>query len=93
MRVYLLLAHLPALGTVTGAGGTPVLESLEVLRGRRVILWPDADDEGLRHIQRIAERLQRIASEVRIFEWRDAPPKQDAADHPAVLSRSRQGVA
>ncbi len=63
-----------------------------MLRGRKVILWPDADDEGLRHMQRIAERLQSIASEVRIFEWRDAPPKEDAADHPAVLSRSRQSV-
>jgi AAA domain len=63
-----------------------------VLRGRKVILWPDADEEGLRHMQRIAERLQGIASEVRIFEWQDAPPKGDAADHPAVLSRSRQSV-
>ena len=36
--------------------------------------------------------MQRIASEVRIFEWTDAPPKGDAADHPAVLSRSRVWV-
>jgi hypothetical protein len=56
------------------------------------MLWPDADEEGLRHMQRIAERLQGIASEVRIFEWQDAPPKGDAADHPAVLSRSRQSI-
>jgi putative DNA primase/helicase len=88
----LAAAHLPALGTVTGARVTPGLESLEVLRGRKVILWPDADEEGLRHMQRIAQRLQDIASEVRIFEWRDAPPKGDAADHPAVLSRSRQSI-
>jgi AAA domain len=91
-RDALAAAHLPALGTVTGASGTPGPEGLEVLRGRKVILWPDADQEGLRHMQRIAERLHRIASEVRIFEWRDAPPKGDAADHPAVLSRSRQSV-
>jgi 5S rRNA maturation endonuclease (ribonuclease M5) len=80
------------LGTVTGAESTPVPESLQVLRGRRVILWPDADDEGFQHMQRFAERLQGIASDVRIFEWREAPPKGDAADHPAVLSRSRQSV-
>jgi AAA domain len=91
-RDALAAAHLPALATVTGASGTPEPESLEVLRGRRVILWPDADDEGFRHMQRIAERLQGIASDVRIFEWRDAPPKGDAVDHPAVLSRSRQSV-
>jgi len=91
-RDALAAAHLPALGTVTGAGGAPRLESLEVLRGRKVILWPDADQEGLRHMRRIAERLQGIASEVRIFEWQDAPPKGDAADHPAVLSGSRRSV-
>jgi 5S rRNA maturation endonuclease (ribonuclease M5) len=91
-REALAAAHLPGLGTVTGASGTPGPESLEVIRGRKVILWPDADQEGLRHMQRIAECLQGIASEVRMFEWRDAPPKGDAADHPAVLSRSRQSV-
>jgi len=91
-REALAAAHLPALGTVTGANGTPSFESLEMLRGRKVILWPDADDEGLRHMQRIAERLQSIASEVRIFEWRDAPPKGDAADHPGVLGRSRRDI-
>jgi hypothetical protein len=91
-RDALAAAHLPALATVTGASGTPEPESLEVLRGRSVILWPDADDEGLRHMQRIAQRLQGIASEVRIFEWREAPPKGDAADHPAVLSRTRQSA-
>jgi hypothetical protein len=47
----------PVLGTVTGAGNTPGPEALEVLRDRRVILWPDNDDEGRRHMARIAEAL------------------------------------
>jgi hypothetical protein len=35
-------------------------------------------------MERIAEALQGIASEVRWYEWEDAPPKGDAADHPAL---------
>ena len=45
------------LGTVTGASGTPGAEALEVLRSRRVVLWPDNDEEGRRHMARIAEAL------------------------------------
>lgn len=80
------------LASVTGASGTPGIQALEVLRERSVILWSDNDDEGRRHMVRIAERLQRVAAEIRVFEWKDAPPKGDAADHPAVLSRSREGI-
>lgn len=82
----------PTLGTVTGAKGTPDAEALEILRDKRVILWADNDEEGRRHVARVAERLQGVASEVRIFEWPQGPPKGDAADHPAVLNRSREGV-
>lgn len=89
----LLGAGFAALGTVTGAAGTPGQEALEAVRGRRVVLWPDNDEEGRRHMKRVAEGLQGIASEVRLFEWAEAPPKGDAADHPAVISRSRKAVA
>src|SRR5215211_6932597 len=44
----------PVLGTVTGAEQSPGREVLEVLRGRSVILWPDADDQGRRHMRRVA---------------------------------------
>jgi putative DNA primase/helicase len=85
-----LAAVYPAtLGTVTGASNTPGREALEVLRGRPVILWADNDDEGRAHMRRIAEALQRVVAEVKIFEWSDGPPKGDAADHPAVLNRSK----
>jgi hypothetical protein len=82
----------PTLGTVTGASNTPGPAALEVLRGEQVILWPDNDDEGRAHMRRIADALGGKAAEARIFEWEDVPPKGDAADHPAVLSRSKQGV-
>jgi len=89
----LLASHVPALGTVTGAGKTPGTEALEVLRGRSVILWSDADEPGRGHMRKVADALQGIAAEVRVFEWEDAPKEgADAANHPAVLSRSRQGV-
>jgi hypothetical protein len=73
------------LGTVTGAESTPGPEALEVLRDRRVVLWPDNDGPGRGHMERIGAALQGIAAEVCIFEWPDAPEKGDAADHPVVL--------
>jgi len=39
-------------------------------------------------MQRVAEALENIASEVRVFEWDDAVEKGDAADHPAVKDGS-----
>lgn len=78
-------AYPQTLGTVTGADSTPGSEALEVLRGRRVVLWPDNDEPGRAHMERVAAALRGIAAEVRAFEWSDAPDKGDAADHPAVL--------
>jgi hypothetical protein len=75
---------LVAVGTVTGASGTPSAESLGVLAGRSVVLWPDNDEAGYVHMGRVAEGLSGVA-EVRWFEWDDAPDKGDAADHPDVL--------
>jgi putative DNA primase/helicase len=79
------------LGTVTGASGTPRDEALAVLRGRRVVLWPDADEAGRVQMERVAEALQGIAAEVRIFERNGAPKDvkgPDAADHPVVTTRT-----
>ncbi len=90
-----LAGRYPAvLGTVTGAEGTPGPEILEVLRGRRVVLWPDNDGPGRRHMERVGAALDKagISGEVRIFEWEGAPSKGDAADHPAVIGRSRESL-
>lgn len=57
-----------AVATVTGAHETPGPRALAVLRGRRVVLWPDADDVGRAHMERVAERLRAVAAEVAVVE-------------------------
>lgn len=70
-----------AVGTVTGASGTPCDAALEPLRGRTVYLWPDADDPGRSHMSRIARRLTALGVEdIRMVDWPDAPERGDAAD-------------
>lgn len=88
----LLDAGLGAVGTVTGASGTPGAEALEVLRGRRIVVWSDNDDAGRAHMARVAEALQGVAAEVRFYTWHEAPDKGDAADHLAVTSRDPRAV-
>lgn len=79
----LITLGIPAVGTVTGAGGTPGPAALAPLAGRVVVLWPDADADpavGAAHMARIGRLLVGVAAEVRWFAWRDAPPGGDAAD-------------
>lgn len=67
-----------AVGTVTGADHTPSEGALAVLQGREVWLWPDNDDIGRKHMERIAGKLQPSP---RWVDWAAAPPKGDAADY------------
>jgi hypothetical protein len=74
-----------AVGTVTGAAGTPGDAALQPLVSRRVILWPDADDAGARHMQRIGLRLRRLGChDILIVDWHEAPEHGDAADSVAL---------
>ena len=82
-RDALARAGFRALASVTGAASCPSREPLEVLRGRDVTLWPDADDVGRGHMRKLAERLVGIAARVRVFEWTGAPDHGDAADYVA----------
>jgi len=71
-----------ALGTVTGASGTPSRDVLAVLQGREVLLWPDNDVPGVSHMMAIWQTLREIAgTRVRLITWPDAPPKGDAYDY------------
>jgi hypothetical protein len=70
-----------AVGTVTGAATTPSPAALAELGGRRVILWPDADAVGKKHMAAIAERLAGVASAVSLVEPPEGVPAGwDAAD-------------
>lgn len=69
-----------AVGTVTGAASVPGAGPLEVLQGWDVVLWPDHDDAGARHMERIAAQLRGVARSVRIFTPAGLPAGGDAAE-------------
>jgi hypothetical protein len=71
-----------ALGTVTGAPACPSDNSLRVLVGHPIALWPDNDAEGRKQMDAIAARLVAIGAPApRWVSWPDAPAKADAADY------------
>lgn len=78
----------PAVGTVTGASGTPGDDALRPVVDlvEAVFLWPDNDDPGRAHMERIATALQRLGCQrIRIVEWPEAPDDGgDAADFVAA---------
>lgn len=70
-----------AVASVTGAATAPGPGPLADLGGRDVVLWPDADDVGRRHMAVIAERLAGVAASAAIVEPPDdVPSGWDAAD-------------
>jgi hypothetical protein len=73
-----------AVGTVCGAGknkAPPDDSVLAVLKPFEVLLWPDNDGQGRDHMTKIAARLCAMGYKPpRIVNWKDAPPKGDAAD-------------
>ncbi len=70
-----------AVGTVTGAGHIPCDDSLRQLLRFKIYLWPDNDDQGREHMEKIGKRLAEMgAGEIRVIDWKEAPPKGDGAD-------------
>ena len=72
-----------ALGTVTGASVTPSDAALAPLIGQTVYLWPDNDDPGRQHMDRIAWRLNELGQpgeDIFVIHWPEAPPRGDCAD-------------
>jgi hypothetical protein len=69
-----------ALGTVTGAGSAPDDETLSVLGGREVRLWPDNDRIGRDHMNRIHDTLVDVGAAPVLVDWAGAPEGGDAAD-------------
>jgi putative DNA primase/helicase len=60
----------PELVAVTSPGGAeaPAKADWDALAGRRVLLWPDADEPGARYVATVASRLQGVASEIKILD-------------------------
>jgi hypothetical protein len=72
-----------AVGTVTGAGGTPCDAALKPLTRFRVLLWPDNDSGGREHMLRIGNRLFALGHDPKMLKlvvWDGAPDRGDAAD-------------
>ncbi|MFC2059007.1 AAA family ATPase [Chloroflexota bacterium] len=69
-----------AVGTVTGALGTPEEDSFKVLFPFEVYLWPDNDGAGFQHMGRIAGKLRSLDIIPRRIDFPESPPKGDAAD-------------
>ncbi len=74
-------ASVSAVGTVTGAAATPGRAALADLTGRNVVVWPDNDVVGRQHMHKVGAGLTRIAADVRMIAWSDAPEHGDAADY------------
>jgi hypothetical protein len=71
-----------AVGTVTGAAGCPSVDNLAPLIGFTgpLYLWPDNDEPGRKHMDRVAERLVTMGKHPLVISWAEAPKAGDAAD-------------
>lgn len=68
--------------TTTWPGGAQALHLADwsPLMGRKVLLWPDADDAGALAMLRLAEILRPIVAEIKIVDVTGQPDGWDAAD-------------
>jgi hypothetical protein len=73
-------AGIQAVGTCTGASSVPGRAVLADLTGRKVLLWPDADDVGFEHMRRVAVGLRGIASSIGWVTDPAAQPHDDAVE-------------
>jgi hypothetical protein len=67
---------------VTWPGGAQALSraNWQTLRGRKILLWPDADTAGIEAMQRLAAILQSLAAEVKVIDPTGQPDAWDCAD-------------
>lgn len=68
-----------AVGTY-GASVVPSESALSPLIGRKVVLWPDNDAPGRKHMEVVARALAVMGHHCYVLEWPDAEPKAGAAD-------------
>ena len=58
-----------AVGTVTGGSSCPRKERLALLDGLDVVLWPDHDKVGFKHVAAMGAILRTNAATLRLIEW------------------------
>jgi len=68
-----------AVGTY-GSSTVPSVDALRSLVGHEVVLWADADDVGLRHMQQVGSHLRELDVPAWIVQMEDAPEGADAGD-------------
>lgn len=66
--------------TNAGGAGKWLVEYNEVLRGRQVVLLPDNDDVGKRHMREVARGLKDGAASIVILDLPGLGPKEDVSD-------------
>ena len=71
-----------AVGTICGASVRPSDDALRPLvQSDLIVLWPDNDDAGRKHMTDIGRRLQHLgAINLYMVNWAEAPEKGDCAD-------------
>ncbi len=71
---------------VTWPGGASAVAKVDwsALSGRKVIVWPDADEAGIKAAAAIAEILSDKAASVKVIDVKGMPEKWDAADAAAA---------
>lgn len=74
-----------AVGTY-GSRCIPSDERLQPLLERSVFLWPDSDEAGRDHMDRVGQRLLALSNQPYLVTWPEALEKGDAADYLTVHS-------
>ena len=75
----------PDYSVLTWQGGTGNVAKVDIkpLKGREIIIWPDADDAGVEAAEKMCHRLQAIDADVAFVDVSDIQaiaPKWDLAD-------------
>lgn len=72
---------LTAVATVCGAQTQPSVTVLGTLKDKYVVLWPDNDEPGHKHMEGIAKVLTSLKIAWEMVVWPDADEKEDAYDY------------
>lgn len=66
----------------TSSGGSSAGKSADwsPLKGRKVLIWPDADEPGIKHQETIAPILAKLGCTIQVVDTTDLPDTYDAAD-------------